>query len=194
MVSDDGLTVSGQTAVLAGGPPPDAVGFGAPSDLYRINIDTGEVEQLTDTPNRDERTPEFVGSNRVFYVVSRGNDKDGSGRILDLRTGRQRAVTPQNQGIVDATAAAAPNLAIYTVVPGGDLLTNQPCFFSVSLSGGPPRKLFCLAARYPDLAPNGKWLVAKELLSLEDFVAQKPTDPRETPADGPLIRVELRTP
>jgi hypothetical protein len=185
---EEGMTVAadGAVAIVAGTPPPDEAGFGLQADLYLVDLTTGKVEQLTQTPLEDERDPEFVGKDRVFFVKSKGRDEWGRGYVLDLQSRQLQAVTPADEPVVDATAEGTSDLVVYSTARPGSLIGNEPCFRSISLDGSQRRELFCRDARYPDLAPDGTWLVVEDIGPLVP-----PTDPRQIVSAGSLIRITL---
>jgi dipeptidyl aminopeptidase/acylaminoacyl peptidase len=124
-VSNLAVSHSGDYAILSAVPPMPAVV--APTDLYRLDIDTGKVEQLTDTPETYEEEPLILTDDSVVFVtheaVARISD-DGALTTLAIADGpASPTITADGEQLL--FAARVPTLGrtigIYRVpVAGGD--------------------------------------------------------------------------
>lgn len=154
-VSSDGLT-----AVLGG----QAGGPGNPSDLYELDLETGALGQLTDTPSVQEFHPVYLDTDRVLYVASDVNS-NAEGRsevmILDRRDGATQRLTPDS--VTPSDVALSPDRQLVAFVAGapGDL-TNA-ALWVMRVDGTGLTRVHGPAGFGPlDFTPDGARLVFTE--------------------------------
>jgi len=149
---------------------------GEPGDLYLKDLATGELRQLTDTPDISERWPRFLkGTESVIYHYVPAEDmglsagflgaidlKTGDAQVLDGQTGSGSVFVPARDGSKFAYSGSA--VMIYTWGSGAQRL--EP----LSYGFNPYRARFDSAAWSPD-GQLLAWSFSGELSGQGDYQA-----------------------
>lgn len=126
------------------------------ADLATIDLETGEVQMVTHTPNVSETFPEFVDDGRVVFsrgeLVSDAGKPNGAIAMLDLGTGRTTTLTPDDH--IAGTAAVLDEATIvYDAISGVD---DEPGLWRVGTDGkGAPELVVRGPSRYPSVSADG---------------------------------------
>lgn len=172
-IVDGGLSVrrDGKMAVLSGVPAGE---IGVLEDLLLLDMEPGNVEGLTRTPEFGEHAPRFLGRKRLFFMRNYEIEGDYQAFTLDLRTGNEVAITDRDSLFVDGAIDEKTGRVLYSLAPPGGLIHGDPCFWSTDLGGATPSKIGCFRLRWPDVAPGGRSMIAFTILPQEDALVQIP--------------------
>ncbi|MDQ4124326.1 MAG: hypothetical protein M3134_01830 [Actinomycetota bacterium] len=126
------------------------------ADLATIDLETGEVEMVTHTPDVSETFPEFVDDGRVVFsrgeLVRDAGSPNGAIAMLDLETGETATLTP-NDHIAGTAAVLDEQTVVYDAVSGAD---DEPGLWRVGTDGnGAPELVSRGSGRYPSVSADG---------------------------------------
>lgn len=143
------VSPSGDVAILSVQSPSK---FLQPTDLVRINLQSGQARFLTETSAVSEQLPEFLESSTLpFTARDFGSDDPlprGAAHTLDLTSGVVELIDTGGLS-VDSATFAPPSSLLFV---GG--LTGRSGLYRVSLQGRHPQQLLIGDFRMPDLSPN----------------------------------------
>lgn len=133
-----------------------------PAELLEVDLRTGSVRNVTDTPTVSEEWPVFVRADELILTartIARGSsDPNGWVAALSLATGTQRRLTSPGLVVDSATARFGGDDAIFNI----GLFGQEKGLWSVPLDGGAPERVISVdRVRWPTLTPDGKGLLVK---------------------------------
>ena len=95
-----------------------------PADLWKVDLESGEAQRLTDTGGVAERWPRFVDSEIIVYLAGIATFEFGrdNGWIeaLDLESGEKRRMTPEDQVVLSLDVDPTGRWVIYSAYSGDD--------------------------------------------------------------------------
>lgn len=149
----------------------------SPADLYRVDLATGEVENITATSTVSEEWPEPLGGSR--WLISGGllttqeGGPTGWAGIFDAETRKTTRLTGPSFFVDKATRVPGTSRVVFDTS-----LRNDRGIWETDLSGSKPQQLrSATEVRWPVVSPDGRNVLFK--------VIGTPSDP------GDFVRFEL---
>lgn len=154
------VVLDGRTAVLSA---TTTWGRMSPADLYRVDLVTGEVENVTATPRISEEWPEPVGGSRWLItgglLTTQEGGPTGWAGIFDADTGKTTRLTAPSFFVDKATRVPGTSGVVFDTS-----LRKDRGIWETDLSGSDPQQLLGAAeVRWPVVSPDGAVVLLKEI-------------------------------
>lgn len=137
--------------------------FSEATDLWELNLDSGELRQVTATPDQREDEPVYVDDSTVIITTAEQSLGDGepSGQLaqLNLDSGEVTPLTGPNQVVGSSAVDPSGRFVVYDAFPGNR--REDQALWIVDLEKGSPELLLEAAARFPSFSDEGALLVLR---------------------------------
>lgn len=154
------LLPDGRRAIIATQAPSTAEEY---TDLYELNLLTGDLKRLTDTPGTIEEEPVVIDERNIAFAGGKLTGDFGGPNgwigVLHLPTGEVRRLTPEDQTAGTPTVSPDGKTIVYDAFPGNE--RSQRALWRVPVAGGEPERIVERDVQYPAFRRDGSSVVGQ---------------------------------